>query len=102
MPDPVDGIRVSALARVLALLSDGAPWEYCDTVRWLKPDRIIAEARAPQRLQRARKMLAGGMRLPTIIVTGYRLGRRYWYIPSDGIHRTVAAREAGRRIRARI
>ena len=31
-------------------------------------------------------------------VTRYRVGRRHWYLPTDGMHRSWAARELGKRV----
>jgi hypothetical protein len=48
-------------------------------------------------------MLANGNAAPLIDVVGYRIGRApAIYECDDGIHRTVAAREAGCKIKARI
>jgi hypothetical protein len=63
---------------------------------------FMAEAWNPMRLERARRQLADGKKAPAIRVIGFRLGRAVLYAPEDGIHRTVAAREAGQEIKARI
>jgi uncharacterized ParB-like nuclease family protein len=55
------------------------------------------------RLTRARNMLANGDIAPPINVVGYRIGGgTAIYECDDGIHRTIAARDAGRKVKARI
>lgn len=83
------------------LLTDG--WARSGAVRWLDPELVLAEAWAPRRLQLCREQLAAGQHAPPIHVVGLRLPqRRVFYSVSDGTHRTVAHREAGKKIKARI
>lgn len=83
------------------LLADG--WATSGAVRWLDPKLVLAESWAPYRLLRCREQLAAGLQAPPIAVVGFRLGRRQvFYGVSDGMHRTVAHREAGRKVKARI
>jgi hypothetical protein len=71
--------------------------------RWLDPRRILARPWNPFRLARCRRMLAAGDIAPPIDVVGYRLGKGVAiYDCEDGIHRSTAAREAGRKVKARI
>ena len=58
--------------------------------------RVLAWAWNPGRLERCRQKLAEGEKAPPIHVNRYRLNGLTWYVVSDGRHRTVAAREAGR------
>lgn len=89
------------LSRALLLLADD--WTTSDAVRWLDPKLILAESWKSHRLQRCCEQLAAGLQAPPIAVVGFRLGRRrVLYGVSDGMHRTVAHREAGRKVKARI
>ena len=78
-----------------ALLLLGGEWTSSGVVRHLDPALILAEAWVPYRLQRCRDHLAVGRQAPAIAVVGFRLpARRVLYGVSDGLHRTVAHREA--------
>lgn len=89
--------------RALRMMGSDSEWKSTDLTRWLKPNRVLAEPWNDFRLSRARRLLAAGENAPSIQVVGYRLGREpAIYVVGDGIHRTVAAREVGRRIKARI
>jgi hypothetical protein len=78
-------------------------WTDADVVRRIDPRRVLAEAWNADRLARCRELLAAGEQAPAISVVGFRINRRgTLYDVSDGNHRTIAAREAGRTIRARI
>ena len=59
-------------------------------------DRVLAWSWNPGRLERCQQKLAEGEKAPPIHVNRYRLNGLTWYVVSDGRHRTVAAREAGR------
>jgi hypothetical protein len=78
------------------------------TVRSVSVDSVLAQAWNPSRLERCRRLLQEGSKAPAISVVGLRLKRpngktTTLYAVSDGMHRTTAAREAGRRtIRAVI
>ncbi|MGE7157023.1 hypothetical protein ACQKJ1_25180 [Methylorubrum rhodesianum] len=86
-----------------ALLLLGGEWTSSGVVRHLDPALILAEAWVPYRLQRCRDHLAVGRQAPAIAVVGFRLpARRVLYGVSDGLHRTVAHREAGLKVKARI
>ena len=72
-------------------------------VRRIDPNLVLAEAWRPDRLRRCRDRLAAGEQAPAIIVVGFRLRRRrVFYGVSDGMHRTLAHREAGRKVKAKI
>lgn len=59
-------------------------------------DRVLAWSWNPGRLERCKQKLAEGEKPPPIHVNRYRLNGLIWYVVSDGRHRTVAAKEAGR------
>ena len=66
-------------------------------------DRVVAWAWNEGRLERATRLLAAGEKAPPIRVSRYWLHGEALYSVADGMHRTVAARQAGRqRIRAVI
>lgn len=89
------------LSRALMLLA--GEWTSSGVVRQIDPNLVLAEAWRPDRLRRCRDRLAEGEQAPAIAVVGFRLGRRrVLYGVSDGMHRTVAHREAGRKIKAKI
>ena len=63
--------------------------------------RILATAWRADRLARCERLLAEGQKPPPVHLVRYKLAGENWYTVSDGHHRTVAARNAGRkRIRA--
>ena len=63
--------------------------------------RILATAWNPGRLARCERLLAEGRTPPPVYLSRYMLAGQNWYTVSDGQHRTIAARNAGRkRIRA--
>lgn len=89
------------LSRALMLLA--GEWTSSGVVRRIDPNLVLAEAWRPDRLRRCRERLAAGEQAPAIAVVGFRLGRRrVLYGVSDGMHRTVAHREAGRKVKAKI
>ena len=59
-------------------------------------ERVLAWSWNPGRLERCQRLLAEGEKAPPIHVNRYLMNRQTWYVVSDGRHRTVAAREAGR------
>ena len=59
-------------------------------------ERVLAWSWNPGRLERCQRLLAEGEKAPPIHVNRYRVNGLTWYVVSDGRHRTVAAREAGR------
>jgi hypothetical protein len=91
----------AAVSRALMLIAEG--WHDANFVRWIDAQRILAEAWHKGRLADAKARLAAGERAPVISVVGFRWNSDWTiYEPSDGIHRTVAARDVGRRIKAKI
>jgi hypothetical protein len=91
-----------AVWRALCNLSSCDNWEDANITRWLNPNHVLARPWNGFRLDRARRMLANGDIAP-IQVIGYRIGDgTALYECDDGIHRTTAAREAGRKIKAAI
>lgn len=66
-------------------------------------DRILCEPWNSTRLRKAKALLDLGKTPPDVELTAYKLLGTSWYTVSDGIHRTVSYREAGRlKITARI
>ena len=89
------------LSRALMLLA--GEWTSSGVVRRIDPNLVLAEAWRPDRLRRCRDRLVAGEQAPAISVVGFRLSRRrVFYGVSDGMHRTVAHREAGRKVKAKI
>lgn len=89
------------LSQVLMLLA--GEWTSSGAVCRLDPDLVLAEAWRPDRLRRCRERLAHGEQAPAIAVVGFRLNRRrVLYGVSDGMHRTIAHRETGRKVKAKI
>jgi hypothetical protein len=89
------------VSRALALIAHN--WHDANFTRWVDPQRILAEAWHDGRLAEAKRRLAAGEKAPAIRVVGYRWNSDWTiYDPSDGIHRTIAARDAGRRVKAKI
>ncbi len=97
------GLPAEVLARLLpALIELGESHELGHTAA-IAVDRVVAWAWNPGRLARAERLLAAGHQAPPITVSRYWLHGEALYNVSDGMHRTMAARQAGRqRIRARI
>ncbi len=93
----MNNLSPSVLSDVLVMLAD------LDDARILPRrtvsiaiDRVLAWSWNPGRLERCQQKLAEGEKAPPIHVNRYRLNGLTWYVVSDGRHRTVAAREAGR------
>ena len=98
--------RITALLALLpALYDDYNDDDYLRLTQrcGIAPTGILALPWHPARLADARRHLHLGHKAPLVKVTHYRVGRRRWYIPTDGIHRSWAARELGQaRIGAHI
>ena len=60
-------------------------------------DRVVAWAWNEGRLARATRLLAAGEKAPPIRVSRYWLHGEALYSVGDGMHRTTAARQAGRK-----
>jgi uncharacterized ParB-like nuclease family protein len=89
------------VSRALLLLA--GEWTDANLVRWIDPARILAQAWHTGRLADCRERLAAGEQAPAISVVGFRIGRSaVLYDVADGMHRTIAHREAGQKIKARI
>lgn len=66
-------------------------------------DRILCEPWNAYRLSQAKTLLAAGKTPPPIELNAYKLFSTSWYTVTDGIHRVVSYRDAGKkRIKARI
>jgi hypothetical protein len=98
--DDLRGFPPLLVSHALLLLAD--EWTDADITRRLDPARVLAEAWHAGRLARCRERLAAGEQAPAIAVVGFRIGRLALYDVSDGLHRAVAHREAGRKVKARI
>jgi len=96
-------LRAEVLAALLPALADLDTCQSLNHVAAVAVDRVAAFAWNPGRLERCRRLLAAGEKAPPVHLSRYWLHGQALYTVSDGMHRTVAAREAGRRrIRARI
>ena len=91
---------LAALLPALAELEDSSDLGHTAAI---SVDRVVAWAWNEGRLARATRLLAAGEKAPPIRVSRYWLCGEALYAVADGMHRTVAARQAGRRrIRAVI
>lgn len=73
------------------------PYETINGVRRVPVNRVLFSPWNPGRLDRARTKLAAGLKAPPINVDGITVRDDTWYLVSDGMHRSAAAMEAGRR-----
>ncbi len=97
------GFRAEVMARLLPALADLESAKSLGYVAAVAVDRVAAYAWHEGRLARCRQHLAAGEKAPPVHLSRYWLHGQAFYTVSDGMHRTVAAREAGRqRIRAKI
>jgi uncharacterized ParB-like nuclease family protein len=87
-------------ALVALLIPDD--WTSVNSVCWIAAERVLATPWNGYRLARCREQLAQGEAAPPIKVVGLRYAGDTLYTLEDGTHRTVAAREAGRRVEACI
>jgi hypothetical protein len=102
-PGTFEGFRASLFSQALVLVSDFDNFRTLHRTASISIQRVLAEAWNDARLERARTRLAAGEIAPPISVVRHWLHGQAFYVVSDGNHRTVAAKEAGRcRIRARI
>lgn len=101
---PMDGNLGDALAHLVDF-TDEDSYTTLGRNYSIAVSRVIAVAWSPGRLARARRLLDEGSKPPPIVVERYRIKRtsRYWYVLTDGNHRTMAARMAGReKIKAHV
>jgi len=97
------GLPAEVLAALLPALADLDTCQSLNHVAAVAVDRVAAVAWNERRLEHCRRLLAAGEKAPPVHLSRYWLHGQALYTVSDGNHRTVAAREAGRqRIRARI
>lgn len=97
------GLRPEIMAALLPAIAALEDSRTLGHVAAVTVDRVAAYAWNEGRLERCRRLLAEGERAPAVHLSRYWLHGLAFYTVSDGMHRTVAAREAGRqRIRARI
>lgn len=87
----------SALSDALVLLTDLSETRILPkrTVQ-IAVARVLAWSWHERRLERCKHLLTEGGKAPPIHVSRYTVKGQTWYVVSDGRHRTVAAREAGR------
>ena len=94
---------VQALIAVLSMLGSRSEWQELDSEQDIPTAQVLAIPWNDGRLERCRQRLKEGTIAPAIDVSRFWIGDRRWYIPGDGNHRTVAAREVGNvTIKARI
>lgn len=98
--------NTETLASALRLLYYTWGWQSAadpEKVTRIPAKAVLHRAWMPTRLQHARQAIASGVVLPPIDVHRVKVGRRVWYVLSDGNHRTAATLEAGKKtIRARV
>ena len=97
------GYPAQVLADLLPALAEFEDSRDLGYTRAISVDRVVAWAWNEGRLARATRLLAAGEKAPPIHVSRYWLCGEALYSVADGMHRTIAARQAGRqRIIARI
>lgn len=64
--------------------------------RWIPIAKVVAQAWHPGRLADCQCKLAEGGTAPPISAEEYQIGNLKYYLLTDGNHRTIARREAGR------
>jgi len=84
------------LADILPALSELDDSIDVGHTRAISVDRVVAWAWNPGRLARAARLLAAGEKAPPIHVSRHWLCGEALYTVADGMHRTMAARQAGR------
>lgn len=96
-------IGARRFAHLLTLLRDEAsPWGRGNPCP-IAISACLAEAWRPDRLARCAALLAEGSEAPPVSAIAYRLGKSLFFDLSDGNHRVIAARHAGRKtIRAAV
>lgn len=93
----------NVMTDLVALLTELDDFRSLDHIRAISVSKVLAWSWSPGRLQDCAQRLAAGGKAPPIHVNRYWLHGQAYYNVSDGRHRTVAARDAGRQyIRARI
>lgn len=96
-------LPAEVLAALLPALADLDTYQSLNHVAAVSVDRCVAMAWNADRLERCRRLLAACEKAPPVHLSRYWLHGQALYTVSDGNHRIVAAKEAGRRrIRARI
>lgn len=98
LPDPI-------LYSVIPLLLDftTAECQVVDQIRSILIREVVAQAWNPARLEDCQRRLAAGQVAPPIEAEEYFVGNDRYYLLTDGNHRTIARRIAGKRtIRAII
>ena len=90
------GLRPEIMAALLPAISALEDSRTLGHVAAVTVDRVAAYAWNEGRLERCRRLLTEGERAPAVHLSRYWLHGLAFYTVSDGMHRTVAAREAGR------
>jgi hypothetical protein len=84
------------LEQALSLLSDYDTWaDGSERPHRIRTHLVVATAWNAGRLERCREHRARGEKAPAILVCRFQLPEISLYVPSNGNHRTIAAREAG-------
>lgn len=97
------GLRAEVLADLLPLLTVMGDGRELGHYAAVSVNRVLAQAWNDDRLTECRLLLAAGEKAPAVHLSRYWLHGQAFYVVCDGMHRTTAAREAGRqRIWARI
>ena len=103
LPGNSTRFRASLFSQALVLVTDFDSFRPLNRLTSVSVRRVLADAWNDFRLERARRRLAAGESAPPISVVRHWLHGQPYYVVSDGNHRTIAARDAGRcRIRAHI
>ena len=91
------GYPVQVLADLLPALVELGDSRDLGHTAAISVDRVVAWAWNEGRLARATRLLAAGEKAPPIRVSRYWLCGQALYSVADGMHRTTAARQAGRK-----
>ena len=91
------GYPAQVLADLLPALIELGDSRDLGYTRAINVDRVVAWAWNEGRLARAARLLAAGEKAPPIRVSRYWIRGEALYTVADGMHRTIAARQAGRK-----
>lgn len=103
-PTELTSEEVQAIIRLIPSLCDfDGEVTKIDLIKSISPNDVYAYCWNPRRLNRSLRLFAEGKRPPAILVTGYEMEGKTYYIPTDGNHRTLAYRQLRQaKIRANI
>lgn len=97
LPPKLQRMPPALLAGAIVAIADLDTGHTLDHVASVSVERVLAWAWAERRLEECAARLAAGERAPAIRVSRYWLHGLALYTVGDGMHRTVAARQAGRK-----